>query len=97
MGTVSPLARTRHQGRTSSAGPNRPVNTASFNPFGRTIGRCFPRDKLAGSLGGAKRIVVRQLAEGGLITVFSSGSGAPRRDLVRKGSHLPTLAATDDF
>jgi FtsP/CotA-like multicopper oxidase with cupredoxin domain len=61
---------------TPSAGTNRPVSTASFNPFGKDYrgGVSLATGWLAGSLGGAKRIIVSQLAESGSVTIFSSGS-----------------------
>jgi hypothetical protein len=55
---------------------DRPVNTASFIPFGKDYrgGVSLATGWLAGSLGGAKRIVVSQLADGGSVKIFSSGS-----------------------
>jgi FtsP/CotA-like multicopper oxidase with cupredoxin domain len=52
------------------------VNTASFLPFGRDYrgGASLATGWLAGSLGGAKRIIVSQLADGGSVKIFSSGS-----------------------
>jgi hypothetical protein len=52
------------------------VNTASFSPFGNDYrgGVSLATGWLAGALGGAKRIVVSQLAEQGSVKVFSSGS-----------------------
>jgi len=44
-------------------------------PVAGLSGRCFAGDRMvAGSLGGAKRIVVSQLADRGSVKVFSSGS-----------------------
>ena len=53
-----------------------PVNTASFIPFGKGYrgGVSLATGWLAGSQGGAKRIVVSQLADSGSVKVFSSGS-----------------------
>jgi hypothetical protein len=53
-----------------------PVNTASFIPFGKGYrgGVSLAAGWLAGSQGGAKRIVVSQLADSGSVKVFSSGS-----------------------
>jgi len=52
------------------------VNTASFTPFGKDYrgGVSLATGWLAGSLGGAKRIVVSKLADGGSVKIFSSGS-----------------------
>ncbi len=47
-------------------------------PFGGAVSRRrisrLPPDGVAGSLGGAERIVVSQLADAGAVKVFSSGS-----------------------
>ena len=53
-----------------------PMNTASFIPFGNDYrgGVSLATGWLAGSLGGAKRIVVGQLAGAGSVKVFSNGS-----------------------
>ena len=53
-----------------------PMNTASFIPFGKGYrgGVSLAAGWLAGSQGGAKRIVVSQLADSGSVKVFSSGS-----------------------
>jgi FtsP/CotA-like multicopper oxidase with cupredoxin domain len=55
---------------------NQPVNTAFFVPFGDDYrgGVSLATGWLAGSLGGAKRIIVGQLADRGLVKIFSSGS-----------------------
>jgi hypothetical protein len=59
-----------------AGGPSQPVNTASFKPFGDVYqgGVSLGTGWLAGSLGGAERIVVSQLADAGTVKVFSSGS-----------------------
>ena len=59
-----------------SAGPSQPANTASFKPFGDAYqgGVSLATGWLAGSLGGAERIVVSQLEDAGTVKVFSSGS-----------------------
>ncbi len=59
-----------------AAGPSQPANTASFKPFGDAYqgGVSLATGWLAGSLGGAERIVVSQLADAGTVKVFSSGS-----------------------
>jgi len=53
-----------------------PATTASFRPFGDDYrgGVSLATGWLAGNLGGAKRIVAGQLADGGQVKVFSSGS-----------------------
>ena len=52
------------------------MNTASFVPFGKDYrgGASLATGWLAGALGGAKRIIVSQLADSGSVKVFSSGS-----------------------
>ena len=59
-----------------AAGSDQPVNTASFMPFGNDYrgGVSLATGWLAGSLGGAERIVVGQLAGNGTVKVYSSGS-----------------------
>ena len=65
--------------RTGRGGPratDKPVKTASFIPFGKDYrgGVSLATGWLAGSLGGAKRIVVSQLTDRGSVKIFSSGS-----------------------
>jgi FtsP/CotA-like multicopper oxidase with cupredoxin domain len=64
------------QGRTQTAAADQPVFTSSFVPFGQDYrgGVSLATGWLAGSLGGAKRIIVSKLAEDGAVKVFSSGS-----------------------
>jgi FtsP/CotA-like multicopper oxidase with cupredoxin domain len=64
------------QGGTQTDGTDKPVNTASFIPFGKDYrgGLSLATGWLAGSLGGAKRIIVSQLADSGSVKIFSSGS-----------------------
>src|SRR6516165_9670548 len=52
------------------------VNTASFTPFGKDYrgGVSLATGWLAGSVGGAKRIIVSQLADRGSVKIFSNGS-----------------------
>ncbi len=59
-----------------AAAIDQPVNTASFIPFGNGYrgGISLATGWLAGALGGAKRIVVSQLADIGSVKLFSSGS-----------------------
>jgi FtsP/CotA-like multicopper oxidase with cupredoxin domain len=63
-------------GRAQADVTDQPVNTASFIPFGKDYrgGVSLATGWLAGSLGGAKRIIVSQLADSGSVKVFSSGS-----------------------
>jgi hypothetical protein len=63
-------------GGTQAATTDQLVNTASFVPFGADYrgGVSLATGWLAGSLGGAKRIIVSQLADGGSVKIFSSGS-----------------------
>jgi hypothetical protein len=74
-GTSSSHSHAGHHGM-DTAGPGQPVNTASFKPFGDAYrgGVSLATGWLAGSLGGAERIVVSQLADAGIVKVFSSGS-----------------------
>lgn len=55
---------------------DQPVNTAFFVPFGDDYrgGVSLATGWLAGPLGGAKRIIVSQLADRGSVRIFSSGS-----------------------
>ena len=64
------------QSSAPAAGTDQPVNTASFIPFGKDYrgGVSLATGWLAGALGGAKRIVVSQLADSGSVKIFSSGS-----------------------
>jgi hypothetical protein len=64
------------EGSTQTTGTDQPVNTASFIPFGKDYrgGVSLATGWLAGSLGGAKRIVVGQLADSGSVKIFSSGT-----------------------
>ena len=57
-------------------GSNQPTNTAVFLPFGDSYrgGVSLATGWLAGSLGGAERIVVSQLTGPGAVKVYSSGS-----------------------
>ena len=72
---LKPVARAGQAGPQAAA-IDQPVNTASFSPFGKDYqgGASLATGWLAGSLGGAKRIVVSQLAGAGEVKVFSSGS-----------------------
>jgi FtsP/CotA-like multicopper oxidase with cupredoxin domain len=59
-----------------SGGASQPTATAAFMPFGNAYrgGVSLATGWLAGSLGGAERIVVSQLAKPGVVKVYSSGS-----------------------
>jgi hypothetical protein len=72
---LKPISRAG-QGSTQAARTDQPVNTASFIPFGKDYrgGASLATGWLAGSLGGAKRIIVSQLAGSGSVKIFSSGS-----------------------
>jgi hypothetical protein len=72
---LKPVGKAGHGG-TQPAGSDQPVNTTSFNSFGKDYrgGVSLATGWLAGSLGGAKRIVVSQLADRGSVKIFSSGS-----------------------
>jgi FtsP/CotA-like multicopper oxidase with cupredoxin domain len=71
---LKPMSGSR--GSTQAVGPDQPMNTASFVAFGNDYrgGVSLATGWLAGSLGGAKRIIVGQLADKGSVKVFSSGS-----------------------
>jgi FtsP/CotA-like multicopper oxidase with cupredoxin domain len=85
---------TRRASRSGAPAPpiDQPVNTASFTAFdnGYSGGVSLATGWLAGVLGGAKRIVVSQLAGAGAVKVFSSGSaldGGPAMYLQNPGHH----------
>ena len=63
-------------GSAQAARTKRAMNTALFMPFGKDYrgGVSLATGWLAGSLGGAKRIIVSQLADSGSVKIFSSGS-----------------------
>jgi hypothetical protein len=70
------LQRMGKAGEAQAARTRRSVNTASFFPFGKDYrgGVSLATGWVAGSLGGAKRIIASQLAGRGSVKVFSSGS-----------------------
>ena len=90
-----------------AAGPNEPVNTASFTPFGKDYrgGASLATGWLAGTLGGAKRIIVSQLADHGSVKIFSNGSaldGGPSMYLQSPlhhdhGAHFREIASFEPF
>ena len=94
-------------GSAQAAGTDQPVNTASFMPFGRNYrgGVSLATGWLAGSLGGAKRIVVSQLTDRGSVKIFSSGSaldGGPALYLQSPmdhahSTHFREIAAFEPF
>jgi hypothetical protein len=85
----------------------KPLNTASFMPFGRAYrgGVSLATGWLAGALGGAKRIIVSQLADKGSVKIFSSGSaldGGPSIYLQSPlqhghGAHFREMASFQPF
>ena len=72
---LKPIGKADERG-TETANTDQPLNTASFMPFGRAYrgGVSLATGWLAGALGGAKRIIVSQLADKGSVKIFSSGS-----------------------
>ena len=87
-----------------AAGPGQPVNTASFKPFGDAYrgGIALATGWLAGSLGGAERIVVSQLADAGTVKVFSSGSALDEGPALylhspNEHGHAPTFREIASF
>lgn len=60
----------------TNGGVDQPIRTSSFMPFGKDYrgGVSLATGWLAGSLGGAKRIAVGQLADNGQVKVFSTDS-----------------------
>jgi FtsP/CotA-like multicopper oxidase with cupredoxin domain len=92
---------------TPSAGTNQPENTASFIPFGNEYrgGVSLTTGWVAGTLGGARRIIVSQLADRGSVKIFSSGSaldGGPPLYLQSPlhhdhGAHFREIAAFEPF
>jgi FtsP/CotA-like multicopper oxidase with cupredoxin domain len=75
---AKPDAKADHGGMhaTDMHATDEPVNTASFTPFGKDYrgGVSLATGWLAGSVGGAKRIIISQLADRGSVKIFSSGS-----------------------
>jgi FtsP/CotA-like multicopper oxidase with cupredoxin domain len=71
---LKPMGSTRRSTRAVES--DQLMKTASFVPFGKDYrgGVSLATGWLAGSLGGAKRIIVGQLGEKGSIKIFSSGS-----------------------
>jgi FtsP/CotA-like multicopper oxidase with cupredoxin domain len=101
-----PIGKTA-RGSTQGVGVDQPVNTASFIPFGKDYrgGVSLATGWLAGSLGGAKRIIVSQLADKGSVKIFSSGSaldGGPSLYLQSPlhhghGAHFREIAGFEPF
>jgi hypothetical protein len=100
---MTPIAAAPSPAVAPGAGPNmppggagQPTNTAAFLPFGDTYrgGVSLATGWLAGSLGGARRIVVSQLAGTGAVKVYSSGSalqGGPVMYLDSAMEHSPSV------
>ena len=85
---TTPIARSGAQ----TAAIDKPVNTTSFIPFGAEYrgGVSLATGWLAGPFGGAKRIVVSQLADKGTVKVYASGSaldGGPAMYLGNPAQH----------
>ena len=85
-------------------GGTQPTNTAVFLPFGESYrgGVSLATGWLAGSLGGAERIVVSQLTAPGAVKVYSSGSalhGGPAMylDSAMAHSHRVEFAEVGGF
>jgi hypothetical protein len=101
---LKPIAEAGHG---STQATDEPVNTASFTPFGKDYrgGVSLATGWLAGSLGGAKRIVVSKLADSGSVKIFSSGSaldGGPSLYLQSPehhghGAHFREIAGFEPF
>lgn len=88
---LKPVAGSAHAGMKMDA-VNEPTLSATFTPFGNGYkgGVSLGVGWLAGSLGGAKRIVVSQLTGKGAVKVFSSGSrldGGPEMYLHNPSEH----------
>jgi FtsP/CotA-like multicopper oxidase with cupredoxin domain len=107
---TKPDARAAHGGlhaTDSLHATNEPVKTASFAPFGKDYrgGMSLATGWLAGSLGGAKRIIVSQLADRGSVKIFSGGSaldGGPALYLQsplqhHHGAHFREIASFEPF
>ncbi|MEA2543603.1 MAG: hypothetical protein QOH35_4969, partial [Acidobacteriaceae bacterium] len=88
---LTPIAQGGHAGMQMGA-VDQPTKSASFLPFGDQYkgGVSLGTGWLAGSLGGAQRIIVSQLADTGTVKVFSSGSaldGGPSMYLHNPSQH----------
>jgi hypothetical protein len=96
-----------HAGHGDMHAINQPMKTTSFTPFGKDYrgGVSLATGWLAGSLGGAKRIVVSQLADRGSVKIFSGGSaldGGPALYLQSPlhhdhGAHFREIASFEPF
>ncbi len=101
---LKPITNTKHGNMHAT---DEPMNTASFTPFGNDYrgGVSLATGWLAGSLGGAKRIIVSQLADKGAVKIFSSGSaldGGPSLYLQSPlhhdhGAHFREIASFEPF
>ena len=87
-------------GETNPSGAVQPANTAAFMPFGDAYrgGVSLATGWLAGSVGGAERIVVGQLTGAGTVKIYSSGSalqGGPSMYLHSAMEHSHTVDYTE--
>jgi FtsP/CotA-like multicopper oxidase with cupredoxin domain len=95
------------QGNAQPTAAAQPMQTASFLPFGKDYrgGVSLATGWLAGSLGGARRIIVSQLTGRGSVKIFSSGSaldGGPWLYLQSPlhhdhGAHFREIASFEPF
>jgi hypothetical protein len=101
---LKPFGKTERGGTPAA---DQPVNTTFFVPFGDDYrgGVSLATGWVAGALGGAKRIIVSQLADRGAVKVFSSGSaldGGPALYLQSpsnhdRGAHFREIASFEPF
>ena len=89
---LSPIAGGSHAGMKMPA-MDQPAQTAAFFPFGKDYkgGVSLGAGWLAGSLGGAQRIIVSQLTDKGAVKIFSNGSaldGGPEMYLHNPEEHI---------
>jgi FtsP/CotA-like multicopper oxidase with cupredoxin domain len=100
--TLMTPIRSKTQGATAGLcpAPGDPAMTAAFMPFGTDYrnGVSLATGWLTGSIGGAKRIVVGQLAGPGAVKIYSSGSalqGGPKMYLGSAMAHSPIVEFTE--
>ena len=99
---MKPIDKPKHEGSGAEEcrpGDAKPAVTNSFMPFGMAYrgGLSLATGWLTGSIGGAERIVVGQLASPGEVRVFSSGSalqGGPAIYLA-SAEHSPFVKFTE--
>lgn len=104
MAPIKPTAGGGAMSHMHPSSTSQPTNTASFLPFGDSYqgGISLATGWLAGSLGGAERIVVSQLTAPGAVKVYSSGSalhGGPLMylDSAMEHSHKVDFAEIANF